>query len=299
MPYTYYINGSTLLNSTSVFMDAELTICAVDGFYSDGVNSREQVNCLLLPPQVCATCAVACGNPITATENQGIFLIDLDLGSAIGAVIIRFNPQNIPDGIKVIYNSATYNKLSSPVDGYHQSTNVNNYTFIGRTSDDCGISGTTYPSLVEKEYDGSSFITTGNIQSVTVLAGDVSLGVASPGNCVMVIPKTSATPTLLQTVAVGPCSTTAWSIDIQCPILLTGYSSSTSPSGNLTTACAQSLDITYYNAPVTGTPGNPGIYDFVFSDQYGEFKLVKGWYKITGGVINVDNGIIIEVNTCP
>ena len=298
MPTTYYTDGSTLLNSTSIFIDAGLTTCADDGFYSDGTNSREQVNCVLLPSQVCGTCAVACGDPISAGGNQGIYLVSLDLGSDTGAVIITFNPASIPDGIRVTYNSGTYNKLSSPIDGYHASTNANNYTFVGSAGNDCGISGTTYPALTEFNYNGSSFVATGNTQSVTVAAGDVSLGV-TPGNCVMVVPKMSATPTLLQVAVVGPCGSTAWTIDVQCAELLTSYSSGASSWGNVNDACSDVLVASYYNAPVTGTAGSPGIHDFVFLDAYGEEALANGWYKFTGGVMNVLNGVVIETGACP
>ena len=302
MPTTYYTDGSTLLNSTSIFIDAGLTTCADDGFYSDGTNSREQVNCVLLPSQVCGTCAVACGDPISAGGVQGIYLVSLDLGSDTGAVIITFNPQSIPDGIRVTYNSGTYNKLSSPVDGYHASTNANNYTFIGNTDNDCGIAGTTYPALTESNYNGSSFVATGNTQSVTVAPGDVSLSLGvAPGNCVMVVPKISATPTLLQVAVVGPCGSTAWTIDVQCAELLTGYSSTTQQPA-CTEACGFPLTQTYYNAPVTGTPGSPAVYDWVFSDANGQFILTDGFYGFIGGsgfeCMTVQNGIIVAISTC-
>jgi hypothetical protein len=52
----YYLNGPSLGSSTAVFTDVDLTVCAPDGFYSDGIISREQVNCILLPQQVCSNC---------------------------------------------------------------------------------------------------------------------------------------------------------------------------------------------------------------------------------------------------
>lgn len=62
----YYLNAPTLASSTAVFTDATLTVCAPDGFYSDGTISREQVNCVLLPQQVCPNCTE---NPITLEYN--------------------------------------------------------------------------------------------------------------------------------------------------------------------------------------------------------------------------------------
>ena len=39
----FYIDGTTLSNSTAIFDDQGLTTCAAAGFYSDGIISREQV----------------------------------------------------------------------------------------------------------------------------------------------------------------------------------------------------------------------------------------------------------------
>ena len=300
MPQTYYIDGSTLLNSTAVYTDAGLTTCAPDGFYSDGINSRELVGCILLPAQACGSCATPCGQPIAANGGQGIYKVDLDAGNSIGAMIVRYNPASIPDGIRILYNGGVYNQLSSPVDGYHASTDPNGYTYIGATTSDCGISGTTYPALVEYVYNGASFVASGNTVSVFVAAGDVSLG-AAPGNCVMVIPKISATPSLIQVEAVGPCSGTAWSLNIACPVALTGYSSTTRHPA-CTEACGHPLTETYYNAPVTGTAGSPALYDWVFSDANGQFILTDGFYTFIGGsgfeCMTVQNGIIVAISTC-
>lgn len=55
---SYYINAPSLGSATAVFTDSALTTCALDGFYSDGVISREQVDCVLLPQQTCPSCSV-------------------------------------------------------------------------------------------------------------------------------------------------------------------------------------------------------------------------------------------------
>lgn len=53
---TYYLNAPSLGSATVVFTDNTLSTCAADGFYSDGVIVREQVNCVLLPQQICPFC---------------------------------------------------------------------------------------------------------------------------------------------------------------------------------------------------------------------------------------------------
>lgn len=304
---TYYLNGPSLGSSTAVFLDAALTTLAPDGFYSDGVNSREQVGGVLLPQQICQSCATPCGSSITENGGQGIYLLDLDAGETagdVGAIIVRFEPFNIPDGIRATFGANTYNKLTSPVDGLHQSSTAGNFTYVGQIDTDCGISGTTYPALQEWFYNGALFVSTGNTQSVTVSAGDVSLGVFAPGNCLMVIPKLTASPSVINFEIVGPCGVTGWNISVACPTLLTGFSSSI---GFLTSeiACESTETTTYYNASLANTPGTVGLYDFVYSDAYGSTPLSTGYYLASGSIaggfdwFQVDSyGIVIDLGNC-
>lgn len=53
---SYYLNAPSLGSATAVFTDDTLLILAADGFYSDGVISREQVSGVLLPQQTCPSC---------------------------------------------------------------------------------------------------------------------------------------------------------------------------------------------------------------------------------------------------
>jgi len=53
---TYYINGVDLQSSTAVFLDAALSICAPDGYYSDGSIVRKQISCVLASNTSCPNC---------------------------------------------------------------------------------------------------------------------------------------------------------------------------------------------------------------------------------------------------
>ena len=304
---SYYINAPSLGSATAVFTDSSLLTCAADGFYSDGVISREQVSCVLLPQQTCPSCATPCGVTISASGGQGIYLLDLETGTTagdVGAVIIRFDPYSQPDGIRGTLGVNVYNKLTSSVDGLHESTNAGAFTFIGATGADCGISGTTYPALTEYLYNGTAFVATGNTQSVTVAPGDVSLGASAPGNCLMVIPKTTPSPSIINFEVVGPCSGTAWNMSVACPVLLTGFSSSVMAASSVA-ACLLSETVTYYNASLASTPGIVGLYDFVYLDAYGSTQLSAGFYLATGSItgsndwFEVDaDGVVISLGVC-
>ena len=304
---SYYLNAPSLGSATAIFTDEALSICAADGFYSNGSIVREQVECVLLPQQTCPTCATPCGETINASGGQGIYLLDLDTGSTggdVGAVIVRFDPYGVPDGIRATLGANVYNKLTSPVDGLHQSSTSGNLTYVGQTSGDCGISGTTYPALIEYSYNGTAFVATGGTQSVTVAPGDVSLGASAPGSCLMVIPKLTASPSVINFEVVGPCSGTAWQMSVDCPVLLTGFSSSVIAVSSVA-ACALSETATYYNASLANTPGTVGLYDFVYADAYGSTPLNAGYYHATGSITGGNDwfqvngsGVVIALGVC-
>jgi hypothetical protein len=283
-----------------VYLDASLTECAPNGFYSDGIVSRELVDCILLPAQICPSCAVSCDVTISTLVGPAYFRIDVNEGTySTGAVIIKFNPNNVPDGINAVYDSLIYNKLSSPVDGLHASTNPNGLTYVGNTVFDCGISGTSN-ILDEYVYTNGSFAATTNTVTVTIAAGDVSLSAGvNPGFCVMVIPKINPTPSTLTIFTASPCTDLLGSVlEVSCPTILTGYSSSIGQASPAA-ACPLSITQTYYNVPVTGTAGNPDLYDWVFSDVNGEFILPNGYYAVVGKWIRVLDGVVVATGLCP
>lgn len=73
----FYINGPSLSSATSVFDDAGLTTPSANGFYSDGIVSREQIDGILLPQQICTAC---CSDPCSSWTVTAL----------IGTVTIRY-----------------------------------------------------------------------------------------------------------------------------------------------------------------------------------------------------------------
>ena len=298
----YYLDGNTLADSTAVYTDAGLTTCAADGFYSDGTIVRELSGCLLLPAQTCPSCNIPCSEFITYLGSDGLYNVSVNVGGTptdVGAIVITFVPRGVPDGIKVSYNGNTYNELSAQFDGYHASTVATNFTFLGNTANDCGISGSIY-ALDEYDYSfvDSDFIATGNTESVTVAAGDVSLSAGIPINCIMVVPKVTAGPSNLDVSIASPCGISNFNIEVACPRLLTAISS-TSVYADKLDACSVDPSINIYNVPVNGSYGTIGLYDWVFYDDYGQGIADDGFYKLsTGDVIEVQNGVVIQIATC-
>lgn len=298
---TFYLDSPSFGSATIIYSDVNLTTVAPDGFYSDGTIVREQVSGVLLPQTSCPSCATPCGGTIAASGGQGIYYLDTDLGSDTGAIIVQFDPYSVPDGVMATLNGVNYNGLSSPSFGWLQGT-PDLPTYIGDTSGNCGVPAGSPYTLSEYEYNGSTFAPLGTTTSVPILAGQLDFTAGSPGNCVMVIPKTFATPSILSLQFIGPCSGTAFNIAVSCPTALTEFQS-TSMFASSALACAATINQSYYVAHVNGSAGTLGLYDLVFSDPNGEFKLSAGYYKTTDAGANdwfqVDaNGVIISFGVC-
>jgi len=309
----FFLDSADLATATAVYLDSSLSNIAPDGFYGDGTITREQSSGILLTAEACPTCGTPCGGTISAISgNQGIYLLNLDTGStpsSVGAIVIKFNPIGIPDGVRAVYDGITYNTLSSPIDGFHKSSNPLGFTIVGNVVSTGACSSSWYPSggsilLNEYLYSGGSFFLTGNTQTIAIASGDLSLSSANPGICVMVIPKVNASPNIVNFEFLGPCGSTAFDIvNISCPALLPPFQSSTvQPTSAI--PCGTALTQIYHFVRVhTAVDSYVGLYDYVFQDDYGVMPLPNGFYLINNvaspnKVIEVQNGIVISLTNC-
>lgn len=300
----YFINGPTLAQATAVFIDAALTTCAPDGFYSDGATVRQQSGCVLGIVQTCPACLTPCNQAINAGGNDGLFNVAFATGTDTGCVIIYFDPAGVPDGIRATYNGQTFNELTSPQFGYLASTDSpNHFTFIGSQGSDCGIgaqlAGGGYSGLNVRNWDGTQFVLVGTNGQVTGGAGDVQLTAGQPGYSTLYIPKPNATPDGFAIEMFGPCGGTVWAVEINCPVKLTGV-----PTGIQGSDCLSGTVQLGYNVPNRGgTAGEPALREFYCTDENGSNRFAAGTYRIgppSGNkVITVDaNGVIINIQSC-
>ena len=75
---TYYLNAPSLASASAVFSDAAMTTFAADGFYSNGVISRQQIDGVLLPQQNCPSCGpvsynCVSGNCVDPGDGSGTY----------------------------------------------------------------------------------------------------------------------------------------------------------------------------------------------------------------------------------
>jgi hypothetical protein len=277
---------------------------------------------IVIATGTCTPAGLPCGGTLNAGGGTGSFTLDVDTGSTaadVGAMVVYFWPQNVPDGILVTFDNSTYNELSSPVDGY-KAAPAGLVTYVGLSTSGCFntlVSNSPYnssPANVLSTYNPVSqqFVVTGT-RNYTVVASQLQPTTGtSPGYCAMVIPK----PTLpvsgnnQMTIDVyGPCGT-SWNLDLTlaCPGQLPSVQASANQGTS--TVCQPVTQTIYYNYNYNDRAGtinppqfDPRVHNFVFSDQFATTPLTAGNYTVNGisgaFIMTVDaNGVVSAITTC-
>jgi len=286
---TFYLNAPSLSASTCVFIDIDLLVYAPDGFYSDGTIVRPQTNGVL-GAAADVVCTHDCGVPLFGGDQAGVYNVIVDTGATTGAIIVRFDPKNFPKGLEATYKTVIYNEVSSFNDGYLAGI-ADRPTYLGDDDNDCGISGVTY-GLTNYRYVNGAPVETSSMETVYVNPASLKMQADPPGDCVMVIPKTSSsiTPEYLYIKVIIPCSgSDEFDLSIECPDLLPSLVCSSQfiepdvidPSGK---ACTLLIDDTcYYASASIVTAGDLAIHDVVFNDYNGVDRLADvvgvGYYR--------------------
>lgn len=281
---------------------------ATQGVQSTGTRIPGIVKSITL----CSGGPVSCGTSITGNGGTGKYNLQFDATAATGAIIIKFQPNLVPDKCTWTYDGISASEYSSASQGYLQG-------LIGRTtstadggsrtcgtfdlSNDFGSAGGTNPGNIYN-YDGSNFVNSGVATTMgpytNNTSGGTSLTVVAPGVSTMVIPKPNTTPNLVDLVVEGPCGGTLWSLSIFCPIDLNQFDAG--PVGGPCKVYSTQI----FTASVqtgNGVSAQVQVNDWVFSDINGVTQLPDGIYPITfGGVdyfmtVSAD-GICTAINPC-
>ena len=308
----YYFDGVSFASASMLYTNADLSTVAPNGYYGQGGIVRQLIGGpgtpTLLAALPCDGCTVPCGSGVNGSGGTGSYSLTMNLGNSIGAALVTFNPQSVPDKCTWTYNGVSASEYSSPSEGYLQGmigtiASAGSCSLAMTNANGSNNQSTTGASFL---YDASStqFVNTGTPATLgpytNQAAGGVDFTANAPGNCIMVVPKPNASPENVTFVIEGPCTGTAWSIAVTCPTALTSFTASAIGS-SVSVACDLPLNQTYFNAPVSGTAGNPAVNDWVFTDANGVNQLATGIYKISATQymqVSAD-GVITAINTCP
>ena len=297
-----YIDSSDFITATAVYDDANLLIKAADGYYQDNDIYRYQLNGELGPSFVCEECGIPCGGSINPpTGDEGLYQLEFSAGTDqldTGAISIFFDPQSVPDGIRVFYDGVYYNRLSSPTDGNRQSTSgvADAFTILGSPTNTC-VPATPYTADFDF-YDGFGqgawLPGTPTPQQVTVNNGDDVRGGQNEFN-LLIVPKPNRLPGLVTVQVIGPCPT-GWDISIQCPAALPSFTAT--GIGN-STSCGAATGTFYFGRFLGATNVYPELNNPVFLDVNGVNRVPDQNYLMDNTqVITVSDGVVSNIQGC-
>ena len=258
---------------------------------------------IVIATGTCTPAGLPCGGTLTPPPgSRGVYQLDIDAGTTVsdtGAIIVYFNPADIPDGIRVLYDGVFYNRLSSASDGNLQSTSgvANAFTILGDPTDTC-VPATPNTSVYNafNGYDSNGWIAdTPSTRSITINTGDDIRGGQSQFN-LMVIPKPNASPGTVSIEVLGPCASTGWNLSVECPAALPSFT-------------ANAIGSTTFCQPVTGTfffarfqnavNVYPVLNNPIFLDHDGVTRATDQNYLMDNGqYITVTNGVVSNIQTC-
>lgn len=314
---TYYFDGASFTDSTTLYTDSNLTIVAPDGWYNVGGIYRQMSGGVLLSVINCPSCNIDCsyvvGPSYTSSEGPGLYNHTINFGATTGAIIVEVNPWGSNIQVTWTYDGVSASEYTNPTYGYLKGV-------IGVENPPSGCTGLPLTNALGSNgqtlagNDYTFNVGTGNYivgPAVTLgpisnqAAGGVSLTATAPGESYMVIPKPNASPATANIQVLVTCDSADFSIIPSCPITLLPFEGSVS-AVDCTAACALTYTTQYYNAPASSNPtpdlGIPSQYDWVFLDENGVTEVPNGTYKVSvSGVPNcmvVADGVITSLTPC-
>jgi len=334
---TYYFaqNATTTATQPVVFTPETLTIPGVGNFVYTDANGGSPVNNtgtseyiivnnttfleiqygIVIATGPCTDPPNACDSTISeSSSGNGFYNADIDLGGTagdVGGVVIYFHMgTSIPDGVLVEYDGDYYNILTSQNIGnaapYGRVNNSGTFdpTYVGGNN---SFSGSPYTGVTDYELVSGSYVIQGTTSTVDVQP--FQNDTRGQDTFTMVIPKTSASPQILNLKIFAPINNTVFRWQISCPEALPSFSS-TGPQGDI--SCNTATE-TYYFARnavynfgtgfTVDTNTIPNIGNFVFEDENGAVLLndtaTPEYYVINNATyIQVEYGIVVATGSC-
>lgn len=307
----FYLDSDSFITASSVYSDILLTVLAPDGLYQDCGVFRFQSNGVLGAPTSCPICKEDCSSSTGyVIPDQGVYTIQVDVGTTIGDVHITFPASTNAKRIEVLYGgilySSSFNTFSNYF-GYFSDTTILSPFYPSsyiQVTGDCDIVASTPVSVPNYSWNPTSgaFELVSSTPSYVegVNAVDVST-IASTEDFIFRFPKYSADITTALVTITAPCKGTTGSVKVLCPKEYVEYDFTTA---NPAAPCTDTRTEIKYIAQ-SNPNAAPSVGDFVFSNKDGSvyYDVASETYGITGPLgryeIDVQYGRVQSVTACP
>ena len=172
---------------------------------------------------------IPCGGSIALESGNGIYILEAELGTNTGLVVVEFDSADIPDRFELIYGGSVvadslfvgdFLPNSTYENDIKSVTTLNKFVYNGTTFDADGSESVNFSASDIAVSDGSETRADGSGTGQLNVVEDFpnSTAKASDGNIKLFFDKTSATPTKITIKIFGVNPDTGWLINnLQCP----------------------------------------------------------------------------------
>jgi hypothetical protein len=213
---------------------------------------------------------VQCNTPTNIVGNEGVFVINMNLGTDIGLVVLNYNASNIPDRFQIEWDG------NIVADSKFVGDNIS-----GTPPDNTpSMVGTVYSNIPEYEYNGTSMVATGNNITFSVQQSDIADGTASEptaGAGTINFIKTTALPTTVKIIVYAPLGSTGFNLTLDCPTIPATKSINLGYGAKFENACSDFYaSSSAYYIPTSNTFTTTTE---IFTNIDGTIKATVGWYS--------------------
>lgn len=156
--------------------------------------------------------------PFSSSSGTGKYFMDIDLGSDLGNVVMDYGAGSIPDRFQ-IFSGATLLVDTLYVGDYLTGNPPNANVSLWEGGGAVGtFVGKLYGTVPEFEWDGSAFVSTGNVtNNVTVQQSDVAPFGQTAGTGQISFTKTAGMSNIVTVVVTSLPANTGWNFTLNCP----------------------------------------------------------------------------------
>jgi len=236
---------------------------------------------------------ISCNSALNVDGAEGIYEVEVTIGTEIGSTGLRYESFNIPDRFQLFFDG------NLVADSKYVGDNLSSY----KTT----LLNTTNKVLPIFKYDGTTFIDSGLTETISVTNSDIASGIPSEptaGKGEIKFNKTKSDVTVMKLRVTGVLGGTLWNAAPLCPTVITTTGSNT-PSyktydliyhGFITTSACEELEQgtigQYYSK------GNLVVGTKLYTNKQLTNLMSSGYAFLGRTIYEVNKGVIIDIYPC-
>ena len=236
---------------------------------------------------------ISCNSALNVDGAEGIYEVDITIGTELGSTGLRYESFNIPDRFQLFFDG---NLVS---DSKYVGDNLSSYKNT--------LLNTTNKVLPVFIYDGTTFIDSGLTDTISITNSDIASGIPSEptaGKGEIKFNKTKSNVTVMKLRVTGVLGNTLWNASPICPIV--------ENTSKPTTYKVNTYDLIYQRHMINLTcseirkgtvekfyslePLEIGV--SVFRNEQLTYKTTNGYLFRGRTIYDITNGVIIDIYPC-